>query len=46
MRSGLARPFQEALDDEARTIGEAFVTPEAQARVAAFAAAAGKRAAD
>ena len=46
VRSGLARGFQESLDDEARTIGEAFVTPEAQARVAAFAAAAGRRTAD
>ncbi|HEY1105636.1 MAG TPA: enoyl-CoA hydratase/isomerase family protein [Agromyces sp.] len=38
VRSGLARPFREALDDEARTIGAAFATPEAQARVATFAA--------
>lgn len=37
VRSGLARPFQDALDDEARTIGVAFATPEAQARIAAFA---------
>ncbi|MFF2372349.1 enoyl-CoA hydratase/isomerase family protein [Agromyces sp. NPDC058110] len=38
VRSGLSRPFQEALDDEARTIGAAFDSPEASARVAAFAA--------
>jgi 2-(1,2-epoxy-1,2-dihydrophenyl)acetyl-CoA isomerase len=37
VRSGLSREFQEALDDEARTIGAAFDTPEASARVAAFA---------
>jgi 2-(1,2-epoxy-1,2-dihydrophenyl)acetyl-CoA isomerase len=43
MRSGLGRPFQEALDDEARTIGAAFETPQAQAAVAAFAAVATKR---
>ena len=30
------RTFQENLDDEARTIGAAFGTPEAQARIAAF----------
>ncbi|WP_139415922.1 enoyl-CoA hydratase/isomerase family protein [Agromyces laixinhei] len=38
VRSGLTRSFQEALDDEARTIGAAFDSPEAQAHVAAFAA--------
>lgn len=37
VRSGLSRPFQEALDDEAGTIGAAFATPEAQAAIAAFA---------
>ena len=37
MRSGLTRTFQEALDDEARTIGAAFETPYAQAAVARFA---------
>ncbi|GAA1795512.1 enoyl-CoA hydratase/isomerase family protein [Agromyces lapidis] len=37
VRSGLARPFQDALDDEARTIGAAFATPDAQAAIAAFA---------
>jgi 2-(1,2-epoxy-1,2-dihydrophenyl)acetyl-CoA isomerase len=37
VRSGLSREFQAALDDEARTIGAAFDTPEASARVAAFA---------
>ncbi|GAA1527243.1 2-(1,2-epoxy-1,2-dihydrophenyl)acetyl-CoA isomerase [Agromyces terreus] len=36
VRSGLTREFQTALDDEARTIGAAFDTPEASARVAAF----------
>ncbi|MFF2388335.1 enoyl-CoA hydratase/isomerase family protein [Agromyces sp. NPDC058104] len=36
VRSGLSRSFAEALDDEARTIGAAFATPEAQARIAAF----------
>ncbi|MDF0512081.1 enoyl-CoA hydratase/isomerase family protein [Agromyces sp. H3Y2-19a] len=38
VRSGLVRPFGDALDDEARTIGAAFATPEAQARIAAFTA--------
>lgn len=45
VRSGLSRGFQEALDDEARTIGAAFETPAAQAAVAAFAAAAAESAA-
>ena len=40
VRSGLGRSFQEALDDEARTIGAAFETPYARAAVAAFAASA------
>ncbi|MGW9631630.1 enoyl-CoA hydratase/isomerase family protein [Agromyces sp. NPDC055520] len=39
VRSGLERPFAEALDDEARTIGAAFATPEASARIAAFGSA-------
>lgn len=43
VRSGLARSFQDALDDEARTIGTAFETPAARAAVAAFAAASVKR---
>ena len=43
VRSGLGRAFQNALDDEARTIGAAFESPYAQASVAAFAAAAAKR---
>jgi 2-(1,2-epoxy-1,2-dihydrophenyl)acetyl-CoA isomerase len=30
-------PRMQNLDDEARTIGAAFGTPEAQARIAAFA---------
>ncbi|WP_173921581.1 enoyl-CoA hydratase/isomerase family protein [Agromyces sp. Marseille-P2726] len=37
MRSGLTRDFQDALDDEARTIGAAIETPAAQAAIAAFA---------
>jgi len=45
VRSGLSRGFQDALDDEARTIGAAFATPAAQAAVAAFAAAAAESAA-
>ena len=40
MHSGLGRAFQDALDDEARTIGGAFETPYARRAVAAFAAAA------
>ena len=43
MHSGLGRPFQDALDDEARTIGAAFETPYAQRAVAAFAASASTR---
>jgi 2-(1,2-epoxy-1,2-dihydrophenyl)acetyl-CoA isomerase len=43
VRSGLSRSFQDALDDEARTIGAAFETPAARAAVAAFAAASAKR---
>ena len=42
VRSGASRSFQEALDDEARTIGAAFETPDAQAAVAAFAAGSGR----
>lgn len=38
VRSGLTRPFQGALDDEARTIGAAFESPDAQAAIAAFSA--------
>jgi 2-(1,2-epoxy-1,2-dihydrophenyl)acetyl-CoA isomerase len=38
VRSGLTRDFQDALDDEARTIGAAIETPAAQAAIAAFAA--------
>jgi 2-(1,2-epoxy-1,2-dihydrophenyl)acetyl-CoA isomerase len=44
MRSGLSRGFQDALDDEARTIAAAFETPYARAAVAAFAGSAGRRA--
>lgn len=36
VRAGAGRSFAESLDDEARTIGRAFETPEAAARVAAF----------
>ncbi len=42
VRVGAARTFAENLDDEAATIGAAFDTPEARARVAAFAAASAK----
>lgn len=42
VHAGLGRPFQEALDDEARTIGASFETPYARAAVAAFAARASK----
>lgn len=38
VRVGAHRPFTENLDDEARTIGDSFDTPEATARIAAFAA--------
>lgn len=37
IRSGLSRSFQDALDDEARTIAASFAMPEAQQRIAAFA---------
>lgn len=43
MHAGVGRTFQDALDDEARTIGAAFETPYAQRAVAAFAAAASAR---
>lgn len=36
VRAAAERSFAESLDDEARTIGEAFDTPDAQARIAAF----------
>ena len=39
IRAGAQRRFAENLDDEARTIGVRFDTPESQHRVAAFAAA-------
>ncbi|MFJ4159879.1 enoyl-CoA hydratase/isomerase family protein [Microbacterium testaceum] len=42
VRVGAARTLAENLDDEAATIGAAFETPEARARVAAFAAASAK----
>ena len=39
VRAGARRALAENLDDEARTIGASFDTPQAKARVAAFAAA-------
>jgi 2-(1,2-epoxy-1,2-dihydrophenyl)acetyl-CoA isomerase len=36
VRSSVGRSYQDGLDDEARTIGAAFETPDARARVAAF----------
>jgi 2-(1,2-epoxy-1,2-dihydrophenyl)acetyl-CoA isomerase len=45
VRTGADRPFAENLDDEARTIGAAFDTPDAAARIAAFAAASARKAA-
>lgn len=43
VRSAPFRSFEDQLDEEARTIGAAFDTPEAQARIAAFAAASARR---
>lgn len=43
VHAGLGRPFQDSLDDEARTIGAAFETPYAQRAIAAFAATAASR---
>ncbi|MFT4305857.1 MAG: enoyl-CoA hydratase/isomerase family protein [Microbacterium sp.] len=43
VRTGAGRSFAANLDDEAATIGAAFGTPEAQARIAAFAAASARR---
>ncbi|MEU2204694.1 enoyl-CoA hydratase/isomerase family protein [Microbacterium oleivorans] len=43
VRTGAARPFADNLDDEARTIGAAFDTPDAATRIAAFAAASRSR---
>lgn len=42
IRAGAHRGFAENLDDEARSIGARFDTPESQVRVAAFAAASRK----
>lgn len=42
VRAGARRRFADNLDDEARTIGASFDTPDAAARVAAFAAASAK----
>ncbi|BDZ55051.1 enoyl-CoA hydratase/isomerase family protein [Agromyces marinus] len=42
MHAGLGRPFQEALDDEAATIGRSIETPDARAAIARFAAASGR----
>lgn len=39
LRGGVGRSYQDALDDEARTIGAAIETPDAEARIGAFAAA-------
>jgi 2-(1,2-epoxy-1,2-dihydrophenyl)acetyl-CoA isomerase len=44
VRSGAGHAFADNLDDEARTIGAAFDTPDARARVAAFAAASARSA--
>lgn len=44
IRSQPARSFAEQVAEEARSIGEAFDTPDAKARVAAFAAASSKSA--
>lgn len=43
VRASAHRTFGDSLEDEARSIGEAFERPEAQARVAAFAAASASR---
>ena len=43
VRSGSGRGFAENLEDEARTIGAAFDTPDARARITAFAAASARR---
>lgn len=43
MHAGLGRPFQEALDDEARTIGASIETPYARRAVAEFARSASSR---
>jgi 2-(1,2-epoxy-1,2-dihydrophenyl)acetyl-CoA isomerase len=42
IRSQPSRTYAEQLAEEARSIGEAFETPEARARVAGFAAASRK----
>ena len=44
VRSRPERSFVEQLDEEARSIGASFDTPDAKARVAAFAAASAKKA--
>jgi len=44
VRSRPERSFADQLAEEARTIGEAFDTPDAQARIAGFAAASARRA--
>ncbi|MFJ6653347.1 enoyl-CoA hydratase/isomerase family protein [Microbacterium sp. NPDC091313] len=43
VRTGAGRTFAENLEDEAATIGAAFGTPDAIARIAAFAAASAQR---
>lgn len=46
VRTGAGRSFEENLADEARSIGARFDTPEAQTRIAAFAAASARRRSD
>jgi 2-(1,2-epoxy-1,2-dihydrophenyl)acetyl-CoA isomerase len=43
LRGGVGRDYATALDDEARTIGAAFETPDAQARIGAFLARSASR---
>lgn len=43
VRAGAGRSFADSLADEARTIGASFDTPEARARIDAFAAASARR---
>ncbi|MBG6237474.1 2-(1,2-epoxy-1,2-dihydrophenyl)acetyl-CoA isomerase [Mycetocola sp. CAN_C7] len=43
LRAGVGRDYGTALDDEARTIGAAFETPDAQARIGAFLARSARR---
>lgn len=43
LRGGIGRDYASALDDEARTIGAAFETADAQARIGAFLARSARR---